>query len=130
MSGYAKGTKGACDRLWAQIIRARANGCCERCGTPGPVQAAHIFRKGYNATRHDLRNGRGLCGNCHTGQDGVDLGMWDWPELIGVVEYEDLRLFMRNNTPFSPPAGMTLDGWWQHTRDTLKTEAVFMGLAA
>lgn len=80
----------AADRVWASIIRAR--GICERCGSRTGLQAAHIRRRGYQATRCDLDNGWCLCWRCHP--DPVDTDVTEFDALvartIGAKRYADL----------------------------------------
>ena len=58
-----KTLKRKADKLWAGLIKAE--GKCEaegheiRCN--GVLQAAHVIRRGYLATRWDLNNGIALC---------------------------------------------------------------------
>jgi hypothetical protein len=52
--------------LWSRHIRA--GGVCERCFSncgPAVLQAAHIVPRRHFSTRWDLRNGLGLCADCH-----------------------------------------------------------------
>ena len=87
---FPKGPKGKADRLWGQIIRAR--GACQSCGATTGLQAAHIVRRGYSATRHDLDNGLCLCVRCHL---RVDTDAWEFVLLIdktiGQDEWQRLR---------------------------------------
>jgi len=52
------------DMAWSKYVRAR-DGACRRCGTGYDLQAAHIIRRAWNATRTDERNGVALCSVCH-----------------------------------------------------------------
>lgn len=63
---YPKGTKGAVDRLFSEVIRSI--GYCENCFRKPPLvqlQCAHIISRRYANTRADLRNAFSLCAACH-----------------------------------------------------------------
>lgn len=56
----------ALDRLFSQLVRARAKFCCEACGkTDGLHDAAHILSRRHVHTRWDLLNAVCLCRGCH-----------------------------------------------------------------
>lgn len=103
------GAKGAADREWSRIVRARAGGRCEWCGTPAEVQAAHIIGRSYSATRCDPDNGRGLCGQCHR---EVDTHVREWSDLIGAEE------LLRLQQKAKQGVGRKVD--WHEVRDELR----------
>ena len=51
------------DKIWSKLVRDR-DGTCVHCGR-FPVQAHHIFGRGYKSTRWNLDNGISLCYKCH-----------------------------------------------------------------
>ena len=87
----AKGAKGACDRMWAQIVKAGQQ--CERCGIKGvQFQAAHIIPRHYAKTRTDEANGWCLCGACHRLVDSFpDEKMSLVRRTIGTGVYDEMR---------------------------------------
>lgn len=63
---YPKGPKGACDRLFSEIVRSI--GLCEQCGRKPPavqLQCAHIISRRYSSTRTSIRNAFCLCAADH-----------------------------------------------------------------
>jgi len=71
-----KSLKKEADELWSKIIRSY--GKCEKCGSAGPLNAAHIYSRRFIATRHLLENGLSLCVGCHRwGHDKpLDFARW------------------------------------------------------
>ena len=63
--GRAAEARRECDKLWTQLILARAGGRCARCGKGTYVQAHHIRSCRHWNTRFDLENGLALCRGCH-----------------------------------------------------------------
>lgn len=61
---YGTGPKGKALKLHSRIVRARV-GHCENCGSPGPLDCAHIVTRRRNATSTDLENAFCLCKKCH-----------------------------------------------------------------
>ena len=65
----ARGAKGTCDLYFGKVVRARGN--CERCGSAGPLECAHIIRRSFVgdpdgvALRHNEDNAWCLCVACH-----------------------------------------------------------------
>lgn len=74
---YGKGAKKKAIKLHSEVVRARADYVCQRCGlkrgdvrdnakkTKVAIQCAHIVSRTYVATVTDERNGFSLCGACH-----------------------------------------------------------------
>ena len=58
--------KARCDRLAAQIVKARAGGKCERCGAVAPLDWAHIFPRRHHSVRWNPDNALAMCRPCHT----------------------------------------------------------------
>ena len=52
------------DDLWSVIIRNR-DLICRLCKSRPSRDAHHIFARSHKNTRHDIRNGLGLCYTCH-----------------------------------------------------------------
>lgn len=97
-----------CDRLHSELVRAR--GRCERCGTAGPLECAHIVRRRYGLTRHRLDNVWALCHHCHR---TVDLDAREFTKLIdttiGRPALADLRR-QAHRTDRRPDHAATLAG--------------------
>ena len=95
--------KHAADRKWAEGVKAK--GSCAALGMflgasygthigcgGGPIDAAHILRRGYLATRHDVRNGLPLCRDIHEYYTKRPLAFERFcRELIGDALYDELR---------------------------------------
>jgi hypothetical protein len=56
--------KKTADDLWGLIIRTR-DPVCRLCKARPTRNAHHIMNRRHKNTRHDLRNGMGLCYRCH-----------------------------------------------------------------
>lgn len=71
-----KSLKKEADDLASKITRSY--GKCEKCGSTLWLQAAHIYSRRFNATRHDLSNLLCLCASCHRwGHDKpLDFARW------------------------------------------------------
>jgi ferredoxin len=115
----ARSAKATCDRYVAQLVRAR--GACERCGSSGPLEAAHIIRRRYLgdpdgiALRHNEDNLWALCRPCHriVDEDAVQFSLLV-EKTIGFELYAELQA--AKNAPHRP--------WrekdWQRERARLK----------
>lgn len=87
---YGKGDRGKATKLHAQLVRSR--GRCERCGATDKLQAAHIMRRRYAATRTDEANAWCLCASCHFRIDGhADEFMELVEATIGRAEFDRLK---------------------------------------
>lgn len=67
-TSYGTGDRAKATKLHSQLVRLRAEGCCQRCGKHvgyGGLQAAHIIRRTFAATRTDERNAWATCPRCH-----------------------------------------------------------------
>lgn len=64
-----KSLKAEADKLVSKIVRGY--GKCEKCGDNQCLQAAHIYSRRFNATRHDLNNLLCLCAKCHREWEGI-----------------------------------------------------------
>jgi len=53
------------DAQWSKIIRFRAGGKCEVCGSQSNVQAHHIVGRGNWRLRWETKNGIALCSKHH-----------------------------------------------------------------
>ena len=60
-----EGLEKQCMRLWGEIVRIRAGGHCEYCGTSDQVQAHHVFTRSTGRTKYDPDNGCLLCSGHH-----------------------------------------------------------------
>jgi hypothetical protein len=85
--------KKSCDRLWAQVVKARAGGCCERCGeTPESKQALHAhhtYGRSDHRLRFDVRNGVALCWSDHrwAEEHPIEFALWFQQHRRGDVNY-------------------------------------------
>lgn len=63
-----------CNKLWEYLVKCQAGWRCEMCGsTDSGLHAAHIIGRRALWTRWLLRNGLGLCPDCH---DDVKIAKW------------------------------------------------------
>lgn len=88
----AKKAKKELDILWSKAIRNRDENC-QRCGSIGTLQAAHIFSRGNLTTRWDKTNGTTLCYACHihwAHRRPVEFTLWI-VERLGEVPFNALR---------------------------------------
>ena len=53
------------DKTWSVMVRTRDNYQCRHCGSTEWVQAHHLRRREFWATRWQLMNGIALCAKCH-----------------------------------------------------------------
>ena len=73
-----------CDYLVKQLVHARDENRCLKCGSDGDVQAAHILPKGkYPLMRFVLENLLSLCYTCHL--------HWAHKDPIGFTEWLDAK---------------------------------------
>lgn len=69
--------KTSCDRLWSQVIKARAGQKCERCGG-SPDNAHHAYGRKNHRLRFEVRNGVSFCWGCHRWAHNEPLGFAEW----------------------------------------------------
>ena len=96
----ARGAKGTADLYFSKVVRAR--GHCERCGSTGPLECAHILRRRFVGDpdgvplRHNEDNAWALCRTCHRIVDGDQIQFtWLVAATIGIEKYDEL-LTVRN----------------------------------
>lgn len=113
----AGGDKGACDRVFSQLVRMR--GSCIRCGSVRDLQCAHVLSRRYSATRCDTRNAWCLCAGCHFLVDShADEKMDLVEKTIGRAVYDELKAAALGN----------LRPWdWKAERARLEQLRVQMG---
>jgi hypothetical protein len=81
-------TKGAQKKAYDIARRLTlAAGSCQRCGSPGPLDCAHVITRQRWKTFCDLENLVALCRACHRAQHA---GLWVFPEVIGQDRYDRL----------------------------------------
>jgi len=86
----ATGDKGACDRIFSQLVRIR--GACQRCGSPKNLQCAHVISRRYSATRCLPDNAWCLCATCHFHVDQHFEDKWALVvATIGEDKFNELR---------------------------------------
>lgn len=131
--------KAVATRLHSAIVRSR--GFCEYHawisadplkpkkieGAPlqcsGPLQAAHVVRRGSSGTRTDVENARCLCREHHT---FLDHHPAEWVAWIGIDEMRRLEAKARAWT--NREHGMTPRMFWREERARLQALADEMGL--
>lgn len=96
-TGRVTKTPRSIDSLWAIVIKLRAGGRCEFCGTiPKGLNAHHIFSRSNQSVRWDVENGIALCalhhllGNMSAHKAPLDFAEW-LKETRGEVWYDRLR---------------------------------------
>lgn len=99
----ARSAKATCDTYFSRLVRAR--GACERCGSPGPLDCAHIIRRRYLGDpdsiglRHNEDNAWALCR--HTCHRTVDEDPVEFAALvartIGSEKYAELQAVKNSN---------------------------------
>lgn len=74
--------KKSADRLWSQLVKARAGHRCERCGTiPESAlafHAHHVYGRSNHRLRFEPRNGTALCWTDHRWAEEMPLEFADW----------------------------------------------------
>ena len=87
-----KSPRKLCDELWAEKVKKRANGCCEKCFSTNHLSAHHIYPRTIYALRYDLQNGVALCKRCHLYWAHKNaLEFVDWIKTIRNIEYLESR---------------------------------------
>ena len=77
--GKGKSLLKQCDNLWSSMIKQRAEGKCEMCGSDNYLSAHHIVPRTNYALRHDLMNGVALCRRHHlyfAHKDALEFIQW------------------------------------------------------
>lgn len=112
---YGKGLRGKATMLHSQVVRARGNGACERCGESRVLQCAHIIPRRYAATRCDPANAWALCAGCHMRlTEHADEHMEFVDDTIGIDAFFELKA--------RAEAGVKAnDAYWQQWIDQLTT---------
>lgn len=93
------------DKFFSLFIRDRDGVCqaagyedrSENCESPYYLQCAHVFSRGYLATRLDPRNAVALCRSCHmyfTNNPIEEAEFFKW--RLGEDLYEELRVKARD----------------------------------
>lgn len=90
------------DKLFSDIVRARANWTCERCGRRHDptdphsrmgLHCSHYWGRGHKATRFDFSNVSALCFGCHLHFHANPKEHMEWFEgRIGQDKADALRL--------------------------------------
>lgn len=109
-----KNAKKECDKLWAELVKKRADYKCEYCGKTNYLNAHHIYSRSNNSTRHDPENGIALCSGHHTlssqfSAHKTPADFMDW--IVALRGYSWLKtLRQRSKMPLIKPdyAGMAL----------------------
>jgi len=76
----------AADRKWSKAVRERDGNRCRKCGNPAS-DGAHVIRRGYLKTRHDVGNGLALCRICaeHLTRHPAEWRAWLEQEVPGLA---------------------------------------------
>src|SRR5437899_11486972 len=85
------------DVLWQKVIKTRDNFTCQRCGSRGQVDAAHIITRSRKLTKWTVANGVTLCSGCHMHfhRNPAEFLDWldaEWFRKNGDYVYADLRI--------------------------------------
>lgn len=89
-----KSVRASCDRLWSQLVRARAGHVCERCDRfSDRLEAHHAYGRANYRLRFEPRNGVSLCFKCHVWAESYPILFADWfratrPEDASYLETE------------------------------------------
>ena len=80
------------DILFSKLIRLR-DVDCQRCYKGGRLECSHIFSRRNRSLRHDTRNAKALCFNCHRWWHESPTEAYEWlVSIIGEPQYDKLRL--------------------------------------
>ena len=91
----AKHARKEADKLFSKYVRARDRHC-QMCGTPCNLDCAHVFSRGYFATRWDPENAVALCSGHHKEFTHKPLEWDDWCiERMGRDAWDALRFRAR-----------------------------------
>jgi hypothetical protein len=60
-----KAAEKRCMAIWGELVRLRASGRCEYCGSMDRIQAHHVFTRSIAALKYFLANGVCLCAGHH-----------------------------------------------------------------
>jgi len=87
----------AADKLWAELVKLRALGKCEMCGTTSYLNSHHIFSRDNRSVRWDVSNGVCLCAGhhalCNNSAHKAPADFVEWiKDRRGLDWYEDLRV--------------------------------------
>lgn len=55
------------DEAWSELVKLRAGGRCEYCGTTKALNSHHIYSRGNQTVKWDVENGVCLCVGHHVG---------------------------------------------------------------
>ena len=85
------------DNIMTQIVKARDNHTCQRCGSYLPkskgLHNSHYFSRGRWNTRYDLENCESLCYGCHNYFDHHKQEYKEWKiKRIGKKAFYELEL--------------------------------------
>lgn len=103
-TGFRRKPKSAeqkADELFSRRIRERDGHQCRRCGSTWMLDAAHVIRRGYHATRWVLRNAVCLCRSCHDYMGGRDIEWRNWC-LAQDIPYDNLHWLALHDKPERP----------------------------
>lgn len=101
-----RSVKVSCDRLWSRLVKVRAGGVCERCGSsPENSQgfhSHHVFGRSNHRLRFEPRNGCALCWSDHRWAEEMPLEFADWfretrPEDASWLSEENQRGLLKRS---------------------------------
>jgi len=81
-----------CDRLFAELVKKRANYQCERCMSFKVPQCSHIIPRTVFSLRFDTQNGVCLCKRCHLyWWHKNPMAAMEWIKTIRDIDYLESR---------------------------------------
>jgi len=93
------------DKAWSVLVKLRAGGYCEYCGSTRALNSHHIFTRAKRSVRWDLNNGICLCAGHHIGnkfsahKTPVPFSVWiiskrgaDWYNLLNAKSNQVSKL--------------------------------------
>lgn len=91
--------------IWSRLIKLRARGVCEVCGSRENLNAHHIEGRRNRATRYDLRNGVSLCAGHHVmyKESAHESPIWfvEWLKVHRNADYYHIQTLRHEITEWS-----------------------------
>ncbi len=92
------------DKLFSDLVRERANWCCETCHTYYPegrrsgLDCSHIFKRWHKSIRWEPNAAIAQCTYCHT-RNPADANPFMAKKIIGEKEYRRLEIKCHGTLP-------------------------------
>ena len=101
-----RSVKASADRLWSQLVKARAGYECERCGATPEAQKGfhshHVYSRTNHRLRFEPRNGIAVDAACHRWAEEYPIEFTDWfretrpQDAVWLAEQNRKGLIKRN----------------------------------